>query len=178
LELKEKKLEKNDKRIIYPYSSRGTIPGNPYILQFAKSLSKNVKFLNIKNPSGSGIFDIFKYISKLDIVFLNWVEDLPEKKGGIFQVLIFYLLLLSFKIKRIQYSTRYTTRNHTTLVANKIKQIVKKSLIKNADYILCHSSEGSEILKYYNVIDKTMIIHHPFVLQMLISKTVRKNLIF
>ena len=71
---------------MYPISNRlksGIY--NPYIKNFIQFSSDHYNFLNKNNPSNYGIFNIIKYIRKIDIIFFNWIEKLPEMKGGFIQ---------------------------------------------------------------------------------------------
>ncbi len=115
---------------------------NPYAENMINSLSQHYNFINLKSPSKTGIFDILKYIKKTDYVFLNWIEDLANGKGGIIQSLFFIFILKILKIRRI--NIIWTLHNKASHFSNYllIKRILKKVLIKNSDFILTHSTEG------------------------------------
>ncbi len=120
---------------------------NPYAGNLINSLSEHYNFINLKSPSKTGIFDILKYIKKIDYVFLNWIEDIANGKVGIIQSLFFIFIIKILKIKRI--NIIWTLHNKDSHFSNylPIKRMLRKVLIKNSDYILTHSTEGIDYAK-------------------------------
>ncbi|MCD4696801.1 MAG: hypothetical protein K8S16_11235 [Bacteroidales bacterium] len=132
------------KAYIFPHSARDKKHNayNPYIDDFVTSFSRSYQFINIDNPSNTGIFDIIKYIHKLDFIFFHWVEKLPEKKGGIIQSVMFIILMYVAILLRIK--VIWTMHNKFTH-ARKYKRFTRflfKTLLKKSHLILTHSSEG------------------------------------
>ncbi len=129
---------------IYPNTSRDANLGlyNPYIDDLTRSFGRNYEFINKDKPSNSGIFDILKYLKKTDFVFFNWIEKLPENKGGSLQTLFLFLMfpiLKLFKIKIIWtiHNKLSHSKDHLFL-----KKAIFKKMLRKADYIVTHSSEG------------------------------------
>ncbi|MEZ5194856.1 MAG: glycosyltransferase [Bacteroidales bacterium] len=131
---------------IYPNSSRGANTGlyNPYIDDLVDSLSLYFKFVNNGKPSNTGIFDILNYISNLDFVFFNWIEKLPENKAGKIQTFFLFMLIPILKL----FSIKIIWTMHNKLSHSKdelfLKKLIFRKMLKNADYIITHSSEGIE----------------------------------
>lgn len=147
------------KAYIYPNSNKREVT-NPYLTDFINSLSSNFEFVNRNFPSNSGIFDLFKYINSVKVVFFHWIEDLPDKKGGYLQGLFFIFLIYLLKLKKIKiFYTLHNKESHYP--TNKaFKKAIRKVIHKNADYVIFHSSEG---LKLTHQIKTTNIkyIPHP-----------------
>ena len=148
------------KAYIYPNNYKKQIT-NPYLNDFIESLSPYINFVNEPKSVPSGIIDLLNYINRIDFIFLNWIEDLPDKKGGIFQTTLFLMLLLIMKLKGIKiFYVLHNKESHYS--SNKfLKNTIRKAIFRNADYIICHSSEGlnlSEKIKTKNI----KYIPHPF----------------
>jgi len=146
---------------IYPNSSKKNKVNNPYLINFMDSMGKNIDFLNREDPTTKGIFDITKYIWKVDYIFLNWTENLPEKKGGIFQIL-FLIVLLSMK-KLLKTKIIWTMHNKVSHTNNKLflKKLIFKMLLINSDVIITHSKEGIKFAKSMVEGSENKIIYRP-----------------
>jgi len=132
-------------KVVYFYPNKPML--NPYTGNFINSLKKNYNFINVTRPSKSGIFDILKYIQKIDYIFLNWIEELTNGRGGVIQSLFFIIIIKILKIKRV--IIVWTLHNKLSHSGNYlfIKKILNKILIKNSNFILTHSTEGIEYAK-------------------------------
>jgi len=149
---------------VFPYSSK--VPeenANPYIHHLMKSLDRKMEVVNMKSPASSGIFDILKYRKGLDAVFFNWIENIPERKGGIIQMLIYFLLVRYLKRKGV----RLVFTLHNKLSHSKTKLLYKRWIFKDiilmSDLIITHSSEGIRYLSehFSSSTDKAWFIPHP-----------------
>lgn len=148
---------------IYPISSASPANNNPYIQDFVTYLSKYVVFINKSKPSKTGILNLFFYFRKIDFAFFNWIEDLPDRRGGLIQS--FLLILLVPILKRRGIKIFYTLHNKESHYnTNKIiKRFLRTRVLNNADYILYHSSEGFDVLKNIKGIKGSALhIPHPF----------------
>jgi beta-1,4-mannosyltransferase len=134
---------KKIKAYMYPISSRGkSSVYNPYIDNFMQYTSEFIDYLNRTNPSNKGFLDIAKYIFNIDVIFLNWIENVPDRKGGIMQFLaIFTILKLKnlFKIKIVW--TIHNKISHSTNMMF-LKKYLFKELLKKSDLLITHSKEG------------------------------------
>jgi len=132
------------KAYIYPLSSRDKTLGlyNPYIDDLIRSFSNFTRFENYDNPAKTGILDIFRYIKQIDYIFFNWIEKLPENKGGKIQTLILFIILHLLKFRKVKIVwTMHNKLSHTIDHAY-WKKLVFRKMLKNSDIILTHSVEG------------------------------------
>lgn len=165
----------------YPNSlnTDGLVP-NPYVKNLRNALLQNFNIINLNKPSGNGIIDILKYVSRIDYVYLNWIEDIPDKRGGVIQFILFVLLIPFFKIKKVKII--WTLHNkeshyHTNLLQ---KKILMNLLIKHADFILTHSSEGLRFLKNNGRSNnkKSIYLPHPVMAKDIVSEINKEYDIF
>lgn len=141
---------------------------NPYTLNLINSLEKNcLEIINKDNVSKIGILNILKYFLKIDIVFLNWIEDLPERRFGFLQNIFFFILLLMCKISR----KKIIWVMHNKISHSKkflfLKIINNYLLINYSDFIITHSSEGIDFAKTFTKSKKDNIFfkHHPMIVR-------------
>jgi beta-1,4-mannosyltransferase len=148
---------------IYPIYGRSHKATNPYIDDFIASLSDHICFINKSKPSRAGILNLFTYITRIDMVFFNWIEDLPDKRGGLIQTVSFVLLLFLIRMRRIRiFYTLHNKESHFK-THERLKVFLKKIVLKNADFILVHSTEGLTILNDEKDIQgKKFYFPHPF----------------
>jgi glycosyltransferase involved in cell wall biosynthesis len=128
----------------YPISARNDkiVSFNPYTFDFVDSIEQYFTVVNKGKPSTRGIFDIYKYIFRIDYIIFNWIEDLPEKKGGFIQTVFFFLLmaickLIGNKTIWVMHNRLSHSRKHKWM-----KNLIFNQLIRHSDIILTHSSEG------------------------------------
>ena len=132
-----------NKVYIYPITARfDKNHYNPYLDDFMKSLEKSFDFLNRNRPSRIGLFDIVKYIGKINCVFFHWPENISEKKYGMIQSLFLFLLIPVFNYKKIKII--YVVHNKISHTRNNhaLKKLIFKSLIKNSYIIITHARDG------------------------------------
>ncbi len=131
------------KAYIYPITARlksGSY--NPYIDNFIGSAGKYIEFLNKDHPSNTGIFNIVKYLRKADYIFLNWIVDITDKKGGYFQFL--FIIMIIFLKRLLKIKIVYVLHNKISHDKKNygLKKFLFRDMIRNADYILTHAREG------------------------------------
>ncbi len=129
---------------IYPNTSRDANLGlyNPYIDDLIRSFSSYYNFINKDKPSNSGIFDLLKYLNKTDFVFFNWIEKLPENKGGSIQTMFLFLLFPILKLFNIRIIwTMHNKLSHSNEHLF-LKKVIFRKMLRKANYIVTHSSEG------------------------------------
>jgi len=135
---------------IYPISNRVNAGVyNPYIDNFVKYGEKNWVFLNKENPSNYGIFDTLKYVRKVDILFFNWIEKLPELKGGMAQTVFLYFLLTYARYKKI----KIVWTIHNNVAHSKeglfMKKLIFRMMMKKSNFLIIHSTQGKEVIDKY-----------------------------
>ncbi len=131
------------KAYIYPITNRlKTGVYNPYIDNFITSTEPYVDYLNKKHPSDTGIFNLVRFVWKADVLFLNWIENLPDKKFGLPQTL-FFLFIIWFK-KLFGIKVIWTLHNRISHYKEgyAIKKYIFYTLLRRSDVIITHSTEG------------------------------------
>lgn len=115
---------------------------NPYIDDLVNALSRFYQIVNKGKPSRTGILNFITYLFKTDCYYFNWIEKLPTHKFGKFQSVVFLLIIYVFKLagKKIIW-TMHNKLSHTNdhLI---LKKVLFKTMLKQSDIILTHSSEG------------------------------------
>jgi len=146
---------------MYPVTPLGENMPNPYINDFMDAMGPDIVFINQNISSRLGIFSLAASIGKLDIVFLNWIEDLPDRKWGIIQSLLFLPLLWALKLMHIR--VFYTLHNRSSHFRGNrmLKKLILKWTMKHARYILCHAKAGLDLFPNENIIKKMRYLPHP-----------------
>ncbi|HEX3008565.1 MAG TPA: glycosyltransferase [Bacteroidales bacterium] len=146
---------------IYPNSSKKKEATNPYLSDFTSSLSTYFNFINKSDPSSSGILNFFKYVNKADIVFFHWIDDLPDKKGGLVQTIALTFLVLLMKLKRIKiFYTLHNKESHYP-THKLLKKYIRNLVGKSTDFVICHSREGLKFADRFTT-RNIKYVPHPF----------------
>jgi beta-1,4-mannosyltransferase len=115
---------------------------NPYTINFIQVLRDHFNILNEKDASSVGIMKSLKYLFRIDVLLLNWIEELPDKRGGYFQSLYFVLLVFYLKLK----NKKVVWIMHNKLSHHPGNYFMKKLLFRfilvQSDIIITHASEG------------------------------------
>jgi len=116
---------------------------NPYVDDLITALSPALTCVNKDYPSRIGIFNMLKFWRKTEVFFLNWIEDLPDKKGGIWQMIFFLLLIPAIKLsgKRLVW-TVHNKQSHDGRRQG-VKAWFIRRLMNTCDLMPTHSREGS-----------------------------------
>ena len=129
---------------IYPLSSRDKNLGlyNPYIDDLIHAVEKNYTFINKDKPAKTGIFDLLKYIGRVDFIFFNWIEKLPTNKGGKIQSALLFPILFIFKM--LGTKVVWTMHNKLSHSGEHQESTLKifDGMLRKADFIITHSTEG------------------------------------
>jgi beta-1,4-mannosyltransferase len=151
---------------IYVFPNSKNLPAesrNPYISHLILSLSRKANVINKNKPSSIGIIDLVLNIHKTDVVSFNWIENIVERRGGLLQIFLFYFVLAVLKLKNGKIV--YTLHNKLSHSGNKLfwKNLVFKSVLRHADIVITHSSEGISFAhEQYNVpLSKLHFFQHP-----------------
>lgn len=151
---------------------------NPYIDDLVHAFDKYFNFLNAVDKTDKGILNMLSYFRRTDIIFLNWIENLPDKKFGTIQSAIFVLLLFAYKLsgKKIIW-TIHNKESH-----NKRGQFMKnlffKLLPSITDKMITHSSEGITYIESIapGMGSKVLYFPHPIKNRMNLKKPRRANI--
>ncbi|MFW5700082.1 MAG: hypothetical protein ACOCWM_00195 [Cyclobacteriaceae bacterium] len=135
--------DKQIKAYLYPVTKRLTTGVyNPYLDNFMDSTGSFISYVNRQYPSNSGLFNILKFIFHIDLLFLNWAENIPDKKGGVLQS--FFLIVL-LRLRRILGIKIIWTLHNKISHSNEMFFLKKRlfiALLKESDFIITHSGEG------------------------------------
>lgn len=133
---------KTKKAYIYPVTARlDTGVVNPYIDDFVKSLKPYLSFLNMEAPSHTGFIDFLKYMFRVKYLFLNWIEDLPDKKYGKLQSFLLPWIVRFFQLTggRVIW-TLHNKGSHYGMPGAKQKLV--DFLARNSNFVLTHAKAG------------------------------------
>src|SRR6056297_10236 len=156
---------RNNRMYIYPLSARFEEKmNNPYIKDVISSIENYFFCVNKQSPSAVGFFNVVRYFFRTRYYHLNWIEDLPDKKGGLLQSLF---LLLIIQIMRVTGKKIIWTAHNKISHYQKnlwIKKMLMSVLARKSHYIITHSHEGVEYVKRLNKNKNTVkviYIPHP-----------------
>lgn len=152
------------KAYIYPITAyKHKLIPNPYLSNFISSLSNKIEFLNANKPSKYGLFNILQYLPRIDYVFFNWIADLADKRGGLFQFICFIFVIYWCKIFKIKII--WTLHNKLSHYEENLwlKKRIFTIITKYSDFILTHSREGIDYYSSHPIDNKYKIRYfaHP-----------------
>jgi beta-1,4-mannosyltransferase len=125
---------------IYPFTTYHLSEGsNQYIVKLRAEINRHHVISN-SNPTSLGLLDLLFKFFKTDVFYFNWIEDLPNKRGGRVQTIVLFLFLkiISYSKKKIIWFV-HNRQSHSneSFYTKKIRKWLKKS----SDIILTHSKE-------------------------------------
>jgi glycosyltransferase involved in cell wall biosynthesis len=136
---------------VYPISNKVEKNfANPYIRDLCEALDNQFVCINKNKTSRIGLLNILKYFIKSNFFHLNWIEELPDKKGGLLQTVFFILILLAAKIsgKKIIWTVHNKLPHENKNLY--FKKLIMHLISRHAHYIITHSHEGIEYVKSLN----------------------------
>ena len=135
---------------------------NPYTLNFEKSLSKNHTIVN-KSINKKGVFDLFRYLLKSDIFLFNWIENIPYRRYGKFQVPIFLFIILIIKILKKKIIWILHNKGIHDIKNNNWINFMFFLMMRHSNLIITHSLEGIDFTKkkYPKFSSKVKFLMHP-----------------
>ncbi len=149
---------------MYPIEDpKKSVSKNPYIDNLIETIEKNsCKVVNKRRVSKYGILDLLLHVSKVDTYYLNWVENLPDKRYGWIQAAVFIFIFIILKLFR----KKIVWMMHNKISHSKkglfLKIVTNYVLLNYSDVVLTHSLDG---IRFGNILLKKekMIefIHHP-----------------
>lgn len=114
---------------------------NDYILRVKQYLEEAFEVVN--QPTRLGILDIILKLPKCNIIYLNWIEDVVDKRFGYLQVPLLFLLLLTCKLTGIRIAWFIHNDVSHSKKNFKLKKIIRKIMMRFADVSFCHSQQLS-----------------------------------
>jgi glycosyltransferase involved in cell wall biosynthesis len=128
-----------------------------------QALEKDFYFVNQQKPSTTGILDLALYLNRIEVLFLNWPEEIPGRKGDIWQVAFFVCALVYCKIRGIKIIWTLHNRESHYEVRKKMKRFLVRFVARKAYEIITHSKEGIEVARKLapGRAKPAHFIHHP-----------------
>jgi glycosyltransferase involved in cell wall biosynthesis len=131
---------------------------NPYMVELAEALKKQFQVMNHDDPIRFGIIQVLKYIRKIDILYLNWIEEIPKRRFGLIQTLFLICLIRYLKWAGIMIVwTLHNKRSHHQK-RRMISDYIFMLLLKQSDLIITHAREGMDLIGDSS---RSVFIHHP-----------------
>lgn len=148
-------MEPKKRVFIYPVSSETYKAGaNNYISNLISHLSTRYTIIN--RETKTGLLDLLLQLHKCDIIYFNWIEDLPHRRLGFLQIPLLFFLLLAAKALHV----KIVWFVHNNISHNKkfifFKRLIIAVLKRMADVIVTHSDELTLRSK-----KKIYSFHHP-----------------
>jgi len=136
---------------------------NPYIDNLIFTLENNdCCIVNKEKINRFGVFDLLLYIHKSDIYYLNWIENLPDRRFGWVQAILFYFILFILKLFRKKIVWMMHNKVSHLKKGLFFKIITNYLLINYSDIVLTHSKDGVRFGNIFLNNDKKIeFIHHP-----------------
>jgi glycosyltransferase involved in cell wall biosynthesis len=154
----------NKNIFVYPIvPKRLSATQNPYMDDLIRSLENNGwNVINKLDDRRHGVFSIFNYFFSTDIYYFNWIENLPQKKLGLIQTILFLIQL--FLIKVSGKKVIWTLHNLNSHYAESILyRLVQSLMLKFSNIIIIHSKETFNFLAKRGVDEsKVLYFFHPF----------------
>ncbi len=144
---------------LYPLTARNkSVVVNPYMGNLRDALNENFQVVNAKKPSTTGIFDILRYLGKVDVVYFNWSEELPSLHRGRIQGI--FLLLLLQCLKHSSIKVIWTLHNKESHFEKNsfLKKKLFAQMLKRSDVIITHAKEGLGLIPDGKA---SFFTHHP-----------------
>ena len=146
----------------YPLTTKkNTTTHNPYTIHFRNALKEYYRIVNEKDASSVGILKTLKYLFRIDVLLLNWIEEIPDNRGGYFQSLYFIFLVYFLKIRKKK--VVWVMHNKLSHVPRNffIKKVLFKFLLTKSDLIITHAKEGISFARSLSGKNEINIHHFP-----------------
>jgi beta-1,4-mannosyltransferase len=146
------------KKSIYVYPTTASFfkeGSNTYIQNLRHYLGQ--EFYIVNKITKTGLLDILLKLPKTDILYFNWIEDIPDRKYGSIQLKSLKSLLLLaklFNVKVVWFIHNNISHSNKNLLQ---KKKVIKIMTQCSDLILSHSNE----IKLKIPKEKLLVFHHP-----------------
>lgn len=144
---------------LYPNTARTrNVVENPYMANVTAALSNHFEVVNAKKPSGIGIFDILKYLLNLDIVYFNWIEEVPSRHRGKLQAYFVMILIPILKLSGTKIVWTLHNKESHFDQHRKLKKRLHSLMLNRSDLIITHAKEGLDLIPKNK---KAAFLHHP-----------------
>jgi beta-1,4-mannosyltransferase len=141
---------------IFPITNETYKQGaNTYIKNLIAHLSQEYTIINKKTTLG--LLDLLSKINKCDVVYFNWIEDVPDRRFGLLQIPVLVLVLFIAKIKKIKIIWFIHNNISHTKTRLRYKKFIVGLMKRHATLILSHSHEVKLDIPRF----KLHVFHHP-----------------
>ena len=150
------------KFFIHPNTDKVIGSPNPYVENFADALSQKHQVVN-RHAKNRGVFNFYRYLSQTDIYVFNWIEDLPQKKYGRIQTVLFIVFTFIAKLlgKQLVWVLHNKYSHHKA--KDQWTDFMYRFMMKHSDIIITHSNSGVEFAKenFPQYSSKIRMLFHP-----------------
>lgn len=151
----------NNRYYLFPtLTAKGSL--NPYLDDFCNALSKKVDVINKSKRANSAVIDLLKCCFSADTYIFNWIEDVPFRRMGKIQTLVFIFII--FPILKFRKAKLYWIFHNFSAHKgrNFLSTILRKMMMKYSNVIITHSKEALNYLeKNANPRTKKLFANHP-----------------
>lgn len=148
---------------VYPHSiNRGDIRTNPYINDFIHALKQNG--VSIANPPHKNpLFSLLPMKTDSDAYIFHWLENVPDYKYGLLQTIAAIWLIARIKLKHKKLVWFLHNKQPHLAKHKYLKNLLIGLLLRKADLIVTHATEGIETVKklYPAAVSRVIFLHHP-----------------
>lgn len=151
------------KVVVYPRNIvRNGLQENPYINDFILSLEQS-GIVVTNRPHKNPLFSLLPKKRNCDAYIFHWLENVPDYKYGMVQMIAAICLLLHIKLMRKKLIWFLHNKQPHLLQHRCSKNLLIWFLLHLSDLIITHASEGIEVVeqRYKKAASKTVFLHHP-----------------
>lgn len=148
---------------VYPRNlDQDNVQVNPYIKDFVSALEQ--EGIAVANPPHKNpLFSLLRKKIDSDAYIFHWLENVPDYKYGMLQMLaaLWFLVIVKLSRKRIIWFL-HNKQPHITR-HRWAKRILTHFLIAKSDLIVTHATEGIAVIRNRcpEAASKTLFLHHP-----------------
>lgn len=150
-------------RLYFHPSPTAGVSDNPYTERMMAGLADVVELIHPYPKIRTGAFSFIARALSIDVLWCNWIENLPERRFGRFQAIFFFLFVVAKPLHRIKLVwTMHNKVSHSQLRRG-WKSWLTATMLRRADLIFTHAQDGrayaAEVMPGSEA--KVRFFHHP-----------------
>lgn len=146
---------------VYPDRRYSVNPDtNPYCANLCYGLESAGAEIIRSKTAWLGTLDFFLYFFRMDIVVLNWAEEVANRTLGLLQTVGLVMILPLFKLFRVKIVWTIHNKTGHNRRNEKISNVMKKLLLHFSDVIVTHAKDGTTMFENSN--KEILFFPHPF----------------
>jgi len=152
------------KLFLYPMNrTDSTINKNPYQELFIENIENNdITVINKNKSLKLGVISLLTHLIKTDVYYFNFIENIPERKFGVVQSLLFFPIFLILKL----FNKKIVWMLHNKISHSKkylpFKVLITYMMINYSDLVFTMSKDGISFGKTLLRRDRDLLfLHHP-----------------